>query len=65
MSKDSAIRMEVSWPIDVSRIVAVVPTYSCDNENDRIVLSDWNESGVILRGSVNQQIFISLFILYI
>lgn len=57
--------MAVSWPVDVSRVVAVFPTYTCSDYSDRVVLSDWNESGVTLRAGVDQVISISLFVLYV
>ena len=64
-SASHAFTMAVSWPVDVSRIVAVIPTYTCKDFSDRVVLSDWDESGVTLRAGADQQIFISLFVLYV
>ena len=64
-SSSQAVTMAVSWPVDVSRIVAVIPTYTCSNYSDRVVLSDWDESGVTLRTSADQFISISLFVLYV
>lgn len=64
-SASNAVTMAVSWPVDVSRIVAVIPTYTCKDYSDRVVLSDWDKSGVTLRAGAEQQIFISLFVLYV
>lgn len=64
-SASSAVTMAVSWPVDVSRIVAVIPSYTCKDYSDRVVLSDWDKSGVTLRAGADQQIFISLFVLYV
>lgn len=64
-SASHAVTMPVSWPVDVSRVVAVVPTYTCNDYSDRVVLSDWNESGVTLRAGADQVISISLFVLYV
>lgn len=64
-SASDAFTMAVSWPVDVSRVVAVFPTYTCSDYSDRVVLSDWNESGVTLRAGVDQVISISLFVLYV
>lgn len=57
--------MAVSWPVDVSRVVTVVPTYTCNDFSDRVVLSNWDESGVTLRAGADQVISISLFVLYV
>lgn len=64
-SASHAVTMAVSWPVDVSRIVAVVPTYTCNEYSDRVVLSNWDESGVTLRAGADQEIWISLFVLYV
>ena len=64
-SASHAVTMAVSWPVDVSRIVAVFPSYTCNKYSDRVVLSDWDESGVTLRAGVDQEISISLFVLYV
>lgn len=64
-SSSQAFTMAVSWPVDVSRIVAVIPTYTCKYYSDRVVLSDWDKSGVTLRAGADQQIFISLLVLYV
>lgn len=64
-SASHAVTMAVSWPVDVSRIVAVVPTYTCNDYSDRVVLSNWDESGVTLRAGADQVISISLFVLYV
>ena|GEM_PF-4584706 len=64
-SASHAVTMTVSWPVDVSRIVAVVPTYTCNDFSDRVVLSNWDESGVTLRAGADQVISISLFVLYV
>ena len=57
--------MPVSWPVDVSRIVAVVPTYTCNDYSDRVVLSNWDADGVTLRAGVDQVISLSLFVLFV
>lgn len=64
-SASHAVTMAVSWPVDVSRVVAVVPTYICNDYSDRVVLSDWDASGVTLRAGADQVISISLFVLYV
>lgn len=64
-SASNAVTMAVSWPVDVSRIVAVIPTYTCKDYSDRVVLSDWDSDGVTLRAGADQEIFISLFVLYV
>lgn len=64
-SASNAVTMAVSWPVDVSRIVAVVPNYTCSDYSDRVILSDWDASGVTLRAGVDQFISISLFVLYV
>ena len=64
-SASHAVTVPVSWPVDVSRIVAVVPTYTCNDYSDRVVLSNWDESGVTLRAGADQVISISLFVLYV
>lgn len=64
-SSSSAVTMAVSWPVDVSRIVAVIPSYTCKKYSDRVVLSDWDSNGVTLRAGADQEIFISLFVLYV
>lgn len=64
-SSSHAVTMAVSWPVDVSRVVAVIPTYTCKDYSDRVVLSDWDKSGVTLRAGADQQIFISLLVLYV
>ena len=64
-SASHAVTMAVSWPVDVSRIVTVFPTYTCKDFSDRVVLSNWDASGVTLRAGADQEILISLFVLYV
>lgn len=64
-SASHAVTMTVSWPVDVSRVVAVFPTYTCNEYSDRVVLSNWGSDGVTLRAGADQEIWISLFVLYV
>lgn len=40
-SSTVVVTVPVAWPVDVSRVVAVVPSYACQEYSDRIVVSDW------------------------
>lgn len=64
-SSQHLVTMAVSWPVDVSRIVAVFPIYTCKSYSDRVVLSYWDADGVTLRAGVDQEISISLSVLYV
>lgn len=65
VSSSVAKKMQVSWPIDASRVVGVVPRYTCHDYSDRVVVSDWDSEGVTLRAGGDQTISISLSVLYI
>lgn len=65
VSSSAAKIMQVSWPVDVSRVVGVVPRYICHDFSDRVVVSDWDSGGVTLRAGGDQTISISLSVLYI
>lgn len=64
VSSGSVTKMRVSWPVDVSRVVGVVPRYTCKDFTDRVVVSDWDSDGVMLRAGGDQTIYISLSVLY-
>lgn len=65
VSSSAATKMQVSWPVDVSRVVEVVLRYTCHDYADRVVVSDWDSDGVTLRAGKDQTIDISLSVLYI
>lgn len=64
-TSDGSTSVAVSWPIDVSRVVAVIPTYTCHSISDRIVVSDWSAEGITLRAGAAQSVDFSLFVLYV
>ena len=64
-SASHAVTMLVSWPVDVSHIVAVFPTYTCNDYSDRVVISNFDANGVTLRAGVDQVISIALSVLYV
>lgn len=64
-TRDGSTTVPISWPVDVSRIVAVVPTYTCHEISDRIVVSDWSADGITVRAGANQGVDFSLFVLYV
>ena len=49
----------------VSRVVAVVPSYVCQEYSDRIVVSDWGADGVDVRAGVDQNVSMTLHVLYV
>ncbi len=55
----------VAWPVAVSRVVAVVPTYVCHEYSDRVVVSGWGEGGVEVRAGVDQYVSMTLCVLYV
>lgn len=64
-TRDGSTTVSVSWPVDVSRVVAVIPTYTCHEISDRIVVSDWSAEGITLRAGAAQSVDFSLFVLYV
>ena len=64
-TRDGSTTLSVSWPVDVSRVVAVIPTYTCHEISDRIVVSDWSAEGITVRAGVAQYVNFSLFVLYV
>ena len=62
-TRDGSTTVSVSWPVDVSRVVAVIPTYTCHEISDRIVVSDWSAEGITLRAGAAQSVDFSLFVL--
>lgn len=64
-TSDGSTTVSVSWPVDVSRVVAVIPTYTCHEISDRIVVSDWSAEGITLRAGAAQSVDFSLFVLYV
>lgn len=64
-TRDGSTTVSVSWPIDVSRVVAVIPTYTCYEISDRIVVSDWSAEGITVRAGAAQSVDFSLFVLYV
>lgn len=65
INENAFSKVNVAFPVAFNRIKAVLLTYTCQKSNDRVVLSDYDSTSVILRGSVNQNIDISLTVLYI
>ena len=57
--------MPIAWPVDISRVVAVIPTYICHDISDRIVVSGWSADGITVRANASQIVDFSLFILYV
>ena len=55
----------LSWPVDVSRVVAVIPTYTCHSISDRIVVSDWDASNITIRAGASQTVDFRSFVLYV
>ena len=64
-TRDGSATVPLSWPIDVSRVVAVIPTYTCHEISDRIVVSDWSADGITLRAGAAQSVDFSFFVLYV
>lgn len=64
-TSDGSTTEPISWPVDVSRVVAVIPTYTCHEISDRIVISDWDAEGITVRAGASQGVDLSLFILYV
>lgn len=64
-TNDGSTSVSVSWPVDVSRVVAVIPTYTCHSISDRIVVSDWSAEGITLRAGAAQSVDFSFFVLYV
>lgn len=64
-TRDGSTTVPLSWPIDVSRVVAVIPTYTCHEISDRIVVSDWSAEGITVRAGASQVVDFSLFVLYV
>ena len=64
-TRDGSTTVPLSWPIDVSRVVAVIPTYTCHEISDRIVVSDWSAEGITVRAGASQAVDFSLFVLYV
>lgn len=65
INENAFSKVNVAFPVTFDRIRAVLLTYTCQKSGDRIVLSDYDSTSVILRGSVNQNIDMSLTVLYI
>ena len=64
-SSTVVVTVPVAWPVDVSRVVAVVPSYVCQEYSDRIVVSDWGADGVDVRAGVDQNVSMTLHVLYV
>ena len=64
-TRDGSTTVPLSWPVDVSRVVAVIPTYTCHEISDRIVVSDWSAEGITVRAGAAQSVDFSLFVLYV
>ena len=61
---NKAVKVSVSWNVDFAKIRAVFMTYVCSESSDRVVLSDYDENTITLRGSSGQYIDASLIILH-
>lgn len=64
-TRDGLTMVKISWPVAVSRIVAVIPTYTCRDISDRIVVSDWNADGISVRAGASQIVSFVLHVLYV
>ncbi len=64
-TRDGSTTVPLSWPVDVSRVVAVIPTYTCHSISDRIVVSDWDASNITIRAGASQTVDFSFFVLYV
>ena len=64
-TREGLTTVTISWPVDVSRVVAVIPTYTCHDISDRIVVSDWNADGITVRAGASQIVDFSLFVLHV
>lgn len=64
-SSTVVVTVPVAWPVDVSRVVAVVPSYVCQEYSDRIAVSDWGADGVDVRAGVDQNVSMTLHVLYV
>lgn len=65
INENAYSKVNVAFPVAFNRIKAVLLTYTCQKSGDRVVLSDYDSTSVILRGSINQNIDMSLTVLYI
>ena len=63
--REGLTTVTISWPVDVSRVVAVIPTYTCHDVSDRIVVSDWSADGIAVRANASQIVDFSLYVLYV
>lgn len=64
-TRDGSTTVPIAWPVDISRVVAVIPTYICHDISDRIVVSGWSADGITVRANANQIVDFTLFILYV
>ena len=64
-TREGLTTVTISWPVDVSRVVAVIPTYTCHDVSDRIVVSDWSADGIAVRANASQIVDFLLFVLYV
>lgn len=64
-TRDGLTTVKISWPVAVSRVVAVIPTYTCRDISDRIVVSDWNAEGISVRAGASQIVDFVLHVLYV
>lgn len=64
-TREGSTTVPISWPVAVSRVVAVIPIYTCHDISDRIVVSGWSAEGITVRANANQMVDFSLFILYV
>lgn len=55
----------VTWPVDFSRIKHVLCRYASKNVAAVLVVSNWNETSVLLRATVSQEYDITLTVLYV
>ena len=58
-SSTAVVTVPVAWPVDV------VPSYVCQEYSDRIVVSDWGADGVDVRAGVDQNVSMTLHVLYV
>lgn len=64
-TRDGYVSVPVSWPVDVERVVAVIPTYVCSDISDRIVISDWSSDNITIRAGASQSVDLSMSVLYV
>lgn len=64
-TREGSTTAPIAWPVDISRVVAVIPTYICHDVSDRIVVSGWSADGITVRANASQIVDFALFVLYV